>query len=553
MIRRAAATYCFCIALLSLAAHAADDPPATAPTPPTPPAPRASAGDAPSPFETHIKAGRDFFQSRRYTEALKEFAAAIQLQPNHHDARMFGGLSAYWGRQPELALECWNPLLDSAKRNSNEEWEIERQRVMALSALGETDAADAVIDRLYELRRGKKAPAALSAKGFVREHFYFGNLRVGVYEVFDERNELPEQWTFPVTQILPPGAPAKGNSTPDLEPLVKRLAVESTPLPGGGAGYQFAEYGPGYKRVYKLWATKPAYAEVRPLIEPLMTGKLDPVSAQKLENSNEFAAAADDPKTVATAQTPAPAAENKTPKPPPEAPKATKDSDREDEIARALTAQGFDPDVSRMLTLVTLLKDVKFDVTRAARLSQTDPGLAEKEIQALNTAFPHAQERASELVELISKAKSPQVQSVLREAAKLPQREPYLDFVLLTAMNTRGADFSETLLIEDLKQSDFMIRQTTALLIGRMGDLRGLTQLFDDLKKADAPGCVILDVALEELLGDVLGPPPQLGLENTDALAKVWKENAAKWWSKHREKLEFSKDPKTGDATWKGK
>ena len=157
MNRRNAIFFCFIsLGLAALSVTAADDPPAT---------------DTQPAFEAHIKAGRDFFQDRRYTEALKEFAAAIQLQPKHHDARMFGGLSAYWGRQPELALECWNPLLDAAPRNSNEEWEIDRQRVMALSALGETDAADSVVDRLYEIRRGKKAPAALSAKGFVREHF----------------------------------------------------------------------------------------------------------------------------------------------------------------------------------------------------------------------------------------------------------------------------------------------------------------------------------------------------------------------------------------------
>ena len=556
-MNRRLTTFC-CLLLLALSVAGADAPPAPPP---------ASADSQPA-FEAHIKAGREFFQDRRYTEALKEFAAAIQLQPKHHDARMFGGLSAYWGRQPELALECWNPLLDAAPRNSNDEWEIDRQRVMALSALGETDAAESVVDRLYEIRRGKKAPAALSAKGFVREHFYFGNLRVGVWEVFDERNEMPEQWTFPVTQIIPPGKVAKGNSTPDLEPLLKRYTVESTLLPGGGPGYQFTEYGPGYKKIYKHWTQKPAYTEVRPLIAQVMNLTLAPIGAEKLENQNDFAAAPEDPKTVAVAPKPgpvpapdahSPTADPKTPAPTPPTPAAaadapkSKEAEREDEIARGLTASGFDPDVTRMLTLVTLLKEVKFDVTRAARLSQTDPGLAEKEVQALNLSAPHAQERAGELVELISKAKPPQVQSVLREAAKLQKREPYLDFVLLTAMNTRGSDFSETLLIEDLKHSDFMIRQTTSLLIGRMGDLRGLHQLFDDLKTADAPGCAILDVALEELLGDALGPVPQLGLEKTDALVKSWKENAAKWWSKHHDKLEFSKDPKTGEAVWKAK
>ena len=564
-----AALSLFCAAVLcALPSYAADDPPA-----------QAAVADAPTEaFDAHMKAGRAFFQDRRYAQALQEFAAAIELKPQHHDARLFGGLSAYWNLQPEMALDCWNPLLDAAKRNSNEEWEIERHRVMALSALGASDAVDAVVERLYELRRGKKSPAALAAKGFVREHFYFGNLRVGAWEVFDERDEMPELWTFPVTVILPPGkAPgAKPNSTPDAEPLAKRLSVESTLLPGGGAGYLLAEYGPGYRRVYKRWTQKPAYAEVRALVLQSMKKPLPFLDESPQDNRSEFpagAAAKPDPKTtpvpdsaVSTSPPVAPVAPvapvTSAPQPAavkpaehaadaaPEQSADTRQRDREKELAHEAALLGYDPDVTRMLTLVAELRDIKFDVTRAARLSLTDPGLANRQIQELNAAAPGAQENAAELVDLVSKAKALQVQNVFREAAKMKERSSYLDFALLTAMNTRGRDYSETLLIEDLKHPDFMVRQTTALLLARMGDPRGPAQLFEELKSADAAGCSILSVALEEVIGTVLGAAPQLGIEQSDALARKWRENAEKWWHANRAKLEFKRDAPADGPCW---
>jgi HEAT repeat protein len=227
-----------------------------------------------------------------------------------------------------------------------------------------------------------------------------------------------------------------------------------------------------------------------------------------------------------------------------------KNVEHQKELAHEVALMGYDPDVTQMLTLVVELREVKFDVTQAARLSLTDPGLATRQIQDLNAASPGAQENAAELVELVTKAKVPQVQAVFRESAKMKDRSPYLDFVLLTAMNTRGRDFSEPLLIEDLKHPDFMVRQTTALLFSRMGDPRGLAQLFEDLKNADAAGCSILNVALEELLGNVLGGSPQLGIEQSDALARKWKENAEKWWNDHRRKLEFKRDTQGDGPCW---
>jgi cytochrome c-type biogenesis protein CcmH/NrfG len=45
-------------------------------------------------------------------EAL--FNAALERRPKDHDARLFAGISAYWSRQPDVALTHLNALLDAA-------------------------------------------------------------------------------------------------------------------------------------------------------------------------------------------------------------------------------------------------------------------------------------------------------------------------------------------------------------------------------------------------------------------------------------------------------
>src|SRR5207248_2607396 len=135
-----------------------------------------------------------------------------------------------WARDPQRALTYWNVLLDSAPRNTKAEWELEMYRLLAFSALGEDEAAAAVIARLHELREDAKLPEALAARGFVREHIFLSlpepekdvppvsdrrvtgrletggtkDVRVGCFELFDERQEIAQLWRFSVIDCADP-------------------------------------------------------------------------------------------------------------------------------------------------------------------------------------------------------------------------------------------------------------------------------------------------------------------------------------------------------------
>ncbi|MGD0090343.1 MAG: hypothetical protein ABSE73_10530, partial [Planctomycetota bacterium] len=117
-------------------------------------APREPAASKPAsdPVEALLNAGRECQRKREYAAAFEKFSQALALKPAHREARFLAGLAAYWAKRPKEALEFWNGLLDSAPRNSSEEWRLETHRVMALSALGQLDAAEQVVARLYELR-----------------------------------------------------------------------------------------------------------------------------------------------------------------------------------------------------------------------------------------------------------------------------------------------------------------------------------------------------------------------------------------------------------------
>ncbi|MCY3023584.1 MAG: hypothetical protein NTW87_31780 [Planctomycetota bacterium] len=193
------------------------------------------------------------------------------------------------------------------------------------------------------------------------------------------------------------------------------------------------------------------------------------------------------------------------------------------------------------------LHSVEFDVTRLSRLSLTDKLLAERLLGDLNAKAPFAQEDAAELVDLISKAKAEHVREACSKLGRLGPRQPYLDYALLTAFNTRGRDVPQALLKDLAKSPDFMVRQTAALLLGRSGDKRGLALLFKELEQTDALGGAILQGSIEELAGPVLGAPPPAraasvgaGLNDAEEQAfKAWQQKAAKWWQEHGGKLSF--------------
>ena len=513
-----------------------------------------STPPAADPFETHVRAGKASYQGRRYADALKEFEAALKTNPVDRDARLFAGISAYWNRQPDVALMYLNSLLDTTKRNSAEEWEIERNRLMAFAALGETEAAETVVDRLYELRQSK-VPAALNAKWFTREHIFSGDQRIAAWEAFDERNESAQVWTFPVSLVAPVSIPTGVNGekpAADSEPLVRRISVERVQLRGGAPGFALAEYGAGYRRVYNQWTQKPDYAHVRSMVLKIIAGGLAFIEESPRDNRAEFVASAtEQPQQPAPAKIPA-----ATPASPPTGSDVPADSgkrvltEREQQTADQIAAMGYGKNVARMLTLVSQLREVSFDVTRTARLALTDPGLAERQLSDLHAAAPHAQEDAAELVDLLLKCSGAEAQEALFETAKMATRKPYLDFVLLTGINTRGKDFPEGLMLQCLKSSDAMVRQSAALMIARQGGVSGLRQLFEDLKNADAVGCQLINNAFQDLLGPALGAPAELGSEKSETLAKEWRERALKWWTDNEKNLVFSANPKTAGTTW---
>ena len=129
-------------------------------------------------------------------------------------------------------------------------------------------------------------------------------------------------------------------------------------------------------------------------------------------------------------------------------------------------------------------------------------------MQQLAKKAPFAQDDAAALLKLISQAKSKELEAVWTALPKLGERHPYLDFVLLTALDSRGKDVPDAWLQPLLDSADFMVRRTAAMLAARQGDKEALGLLFDEVKKADWAACSILSISLAELLGGVLARRP---------------------------------------------
>ena len=493
------------------------------------------------PFDTAVKEGRDLFKKKLFVEALDRFALALTLKPENRDAAMLAGLAAFWARNPQRALEFWNELLDTAKRNTVEEFEIEAQRVMALYAMKQVEAAEAVVERIYELRR--KVPALKSVDGYVREQIFIKDpaaapavrnekiLRIGCKESFDERNEAQRLWIFAVV----------AQSEKD-EPLLKRLTVETAVLPGGEAGYILAEDSNAGRRVFKRWLQKPQYPEVRTLLLQAVTGKVQPI---------EGAAP-----TVATTPDPA----KKSPDGPPEslgappkkldAPESSLRIFNEQEMILAERAKTLsaDPAAQQVLTIAARLREVDLDVTRLTRLSLSDPLMAGRYLDELKAKAPYAQEDAADLVDQISKAKPVILAEVFLKLNKLGPRLAYLDYALLTGLNTRGRELAPSFLKECQKSPDFMVRQTAALMLARAGGKKALGFLFKEVETADALVSGVLYDSLSELLGKVFPAPPPPG---NDPALKDWKHEAVKWWQQNEKKVTVFPDRAAADAYFK--
>lgn len=499
--------------------------------------------DKPDPFDTAVKEGRDLFKKKLYVEALDRFALALTLKPEDRETAMLAGMAAFWARNPQRALEFWNELLDSAKRNTVDEFEIETQRVMALYAMRQVEAAEQVVERIYELRR--KVPALKSTDGYVREHIFLKDpaatpaqrnekiMRVGCREIFDERNEAQRVWIFAVV----------AQSEKD-EPLIKRYSVESAALPGGEAGYIFAEDSAAAgRRTFKRWLQKPAYAEVRTLMLQALFGKVQPLDGKPIAAAPAHVA---DP----AKKTPGDPAETsvRPPKADPPVPVQRIFTEQELGLAARVNALTAEPAAQQILAAAARLRETDFDVTRLTRLSLSDPAMAARYLEELKTRAPFAQEDAAELVDLLSKARPEILAETFGKLGKLGPRHAYLDYALLTGLNTRGRDLAAGFLRECQKSPDFMVRQTAALMLARAGEKKALALLFKEAEAADTLTSGILHDSLIELLGKVFPPPPPAG---NDTALKDWKREIAKWWQQNEKKVNAERDRAAGDAYYK--
>lgn len=505
-----------------------------------PPAPPPAASEL-SAAEGQIKQGREAFQKREYQRALAFFERALAYDVNDRSTQYLAGIAAYWSRDYPRAMSYFNKLLEKAPRDSDDEWRIESARVMTFSAQGEHDAAEAVAQRLYELRR--KLPQTPATAGFVREHFFLNasegketrRFRVGAWEVIDPRGEFPDLWTFPIVAL-------EGSE----ERVIRTLRVEITSLPGGGPGYALSEGESPSKNTYKYWVQRPDYAAVRSVARRVFVGELAPL--QDEPRAAKPAATATAPATATPAE---PVAPNPITTPAATAPTVRVFSQKDLDGAGKIARWGLPPAVSQILTLSVRLKDVEFDVTKLTRAALNDPKDADRLLEELRKSAPFAPEDAAQLVELIAKVKAEDLATASENLAKLGPRKPYLDYALLTAFNTRGKDVPVFFLRETLQSKDALVRQTSALLLARYGEGAALEILFKDIAAADALGCVMLNGWLEELLGSELPPPPAPLRDGNPPGLDAWKEKAGAWWKEHATKLKHIPEPKPGDPYWK--
>jgi hypothetical protein len=374
----------------------------------------------------------------------------------------------------------------------------------------------------------------MAASGFARQHLWLGTRRLGIWEVFDERGELSRIWEFALVET-------KDGVDKDLS----RLAIELEPLADGKVGYALAENG-SPKRVYKRWPVKPSYVEAREAAVAAAKGQLKYLDAGSAPAGTETQAGT----------TPAPPeTKSADPGPPPVLKKETlKAGQASGEQARLekISKLKLTPAASRILALVARLAEVSFDVSRYVRLSLSDPAAARKfEKEGLTDGHPEATAQATDLVQFIASAKPADLQETFRNmpTALGGAKGDYVRFVLLTALNTRGGDMPQEFLSECLGSEDFVVRETSALLLGRGGRKEGLEALFKEIAAVGEGAMAdeaarIVSFPLEELLGPVLGACP---VRETAG----WREAALAWWKQNEAKLGYVKGAPPGQPVWR--
>ncbi|MEI6231720.1 MAG: hypothetical protein WCT04_01605 [Planctomycetota bacterium] len=476
------------------------------------------AGEAPSSADL-VKEGRKHFEQAHYTAALDAFEKAIATGTAKRETQLLAAAAAYWARQPKRAMEFLNTLNDKTQLGGNDEWNICLCRIMTLHALGQLEAADLCVERMRDIRSAGKSKLAREAKGFVRENIFGKNMRAAIWEAFDERGDAPTAWTIIVTRRDDaPVTPAKPGERqdPPAEKKIATLAVEVTALPAGGTGFAFTEETDEARRVYKYWTARPTYAEACALVLAVLGGTAEPLE-EKLHK----------PPLITVVGL-----------------------DEDDAMSQEIRDMKLNAEAENIVVTAWKLRKVQADITKLARILPTDKAALETYMRDFETTYPRASATAGELSEIVSNAKAANVKIACEKLAKLSTRSPYLEFALLTALNTRDRDIPAATMMAFAQSRDAVVRQTTALMLARRGQKHGLELLLADLNTADPRGCELIAGKLDDVLGHVFDTPPNSSAADVEKKSAAWKSSVLDWQKANWDKLEFNATPVVGEGYW---
>ena len=110
--------------------------------------------------------GKEHFRHGRFEESLRDFSAAIWINPGYDSAYVYQGMALTKLKRPAEALPSLDKAIELAKkgRGANSEWLAwpHYQKGVALLELRQVDAAFAELDASIRL---KPLPGALAARG----------------------------------------------------------------------------------------------------------------------------------------------------------------------------------------------------------------------------------------------------------------------------------------------------------------------------------------------------------------------------------------------------
>ena len=151
---------------------------------------------------------------------------------------------------------------------------------------------------------------------------------------------------------------------------------------------------------------------------------------------------------------------------------------------------------------------------------------------------------------MIRDAKPESVRIACDKLVKLSGRSAYLEFALLSALSSRNKDIPGAALEAFASSKDFLVRETTGLILARHGHIEGIEILFNELDAADARGCELVMGSLESLIGHAFDAPPNSKSADAEEKLKAWKAAATEWRLANVPKLEYIRDAKAGEPIW---